>query len=214
MDTPRFGNRDRREIIMSIFPPDLNNENQNHLRLDAETRLREGSTPPTKSWAVSADSLALLYRLASVSDTAGDALKLLHELQVHQVELDLQHEQIEANERDLVHALDRYKAFYDYAPVGYFIVGLDGRIIEVNAAGAELLGVEQNQFYGCRIDRFLAPESQLTMAGLMKKLRDKGSRASCEVRSLDDGNGSRQLRITANVAPDGDIVLMTFCESD
>ena len=199
---------------MPTLPPKPPKANHHHLRLDAEIRLREGIAPPTKGWEVSADSLALLYRLASSSESASDALKLLHELQVHQVELDLQHEQIQANERDLACSLDRYRGFYDCAPLGYFIVGIDGRIIEVNAAGAKLLGVGQDEFDGCRIDRFLAPESQLTMAGLMKKLRDEGSSASCDVRSLDDGTGSHRLRITANIAPGGDTVLMAFCKSD
>lgn len=201
---------------MNTNTPTLPSEptNDTSLRLDAEIRLREGTAPPTRDWAVSADSLALLYRLASSPDSAGDALKLLHELQVHQVELDLQHEQIEANARDLAHVLNRYKACYDFAPVGYFIVGLDSRIVETNAAGADMLGAEQDEFGGCRIDRFLAPESQLTMAGLMKKLRDEGSSTSCEVRSLDDGTGSRRLRIAANVAPGGGTVLMVVCESD
>ena len=70
---------------------------QNQLRQAAEDSLKQGTTPPTKGWSISADALALLYRLASNPDSAGDALKLLHELQAHQVELDLQHEQLKAN---------------------------------------------------------------------------------------------------------------------
>jgi hypothetical protein len=76
------------------------------LRQKAETRISGGNAPATKGWTLGAASLMLLHRLASNPDTASDALKLLHELQVHQVELDLQHEHI----NDERQALDTTKS--------------------------------------------------------------------------------------------------------
>ena len=71
------------------------------MRLHAETVLKEGSAPPTKGWPTGVGTLSLLHELASTPARADEALKLLHELQVHQVELDLQHEQMEATRREL-----------------------------------------------------------------------------------------------------------------
>lgn len=183
------------------------------LRSAAERKLREGTAPLTHSTGVSADALALLYRLAVAPDSAGDALKLLHELQTHQVELDLQHEQLKANEREFSQELDRYRALFDFAPVGYVVVDCKGLIIEANLAGAQLLGVEPDEFAGRPLANFLAPGSRLALLGLLKKLRNDGASASCEAQTGDGADGSRPLRIAANMAPGGEAILMVVSES-
>jgi PAS domain S-box-containing protein len=158
--------------------------------------------------------LALLYRLASNPDSAGDALKLLHELQAHQVELDLQQAQIEANEREFGEDLIHYKALYDLAPAGYFIVGLEGLIIDGNRAAAKLLGVGPADFLNQALGDFLLPESRPTFADLLKTLREGGAKASCEVRDAHGSNGARPLWISANRSPDSEVLLMLVCEHD
>jgi PAS domain-containing protein len=123
------------------------------LRLQAEKLLKEGTAPPTKGWPTGTNTLSLLYTLASSPASAKDALKLLHELQVHQVELDLQNEGVEAARRELAEDLARYKTLYDAAPAGYFNVDLAGHILEGNLAGAELLGLGPGDLSPCRSRR-------------------------------------------------------------
>lgn len=176
------------------------------LRFDAENRLRCGTAPLTKGWTLSADALSVLYKLASTPDSAGEGLKLLHELQTHQVELDLQHEQLEANENGFVQELAHYRTLYDFAPVGYFVVSFEGQIIEGNLAGARLFGVVQNDLAGARLDRFVAPASRATLASLLDKLHFEGAEAACEICICDDE--SHPLRVHANVSPNGELVLM------
>ena len=183
------------------------------LRLAAERKLREGTAPLTNSTGISADALELLHRLAVGPDSAGDALKLLHELQTHQVELDLQHEQLKANEHEFTQELDRYKALFDFAPVGYLVVSREGHIIEANLAGVQLLGVEPGNFEGRPLANFLAPGSRLALLGLLKKLRNDGASATCEVQPGDGADGSRPLRIAANMALGSEAILMVVSES-
>lgn len=187
--------------------------NLSPLRREAELKLREGKAPLTNSGGLSADALELLHRLAVEPQSAGDALKLLHELQTHQVELDLQHEQLKANEHEFAQELDRYKALFDFAPVGYFVVSRDGLITEANLASARFLGVEPDEFAGRPLANFLTPGSRLALLGLLKKLRDDGANASCEVQTGDGADGSRPLRIAANMAPGGEAILMIISES-
>ena len=71
------------------------------LRQSAVERLVKGIAPATRGSSLGTEALTLLHGLASTPQTASDALKLLHELQVHQVELDLQHEQAEQECRQL-----------------------------------------------------------------------------------------------------------------
>jgi hypothetical protein len=186
---------------------------QLNLRGDAERRLKEGSAPAARVGSLGTEALALLYRLASNSESASDALQLLHELQVNQVELDLQHEQLEANEREVAQALARYKEFYHSAPIGYFIVDLDGQVIEWNQAGARLLNIEGDEVSDRPFVSFLAEQSRPALNGLLKALRDGGAEASCEVHSSASSGASRLLRIAAGLAPGSPTtVLMVISE--
>lgn len=196
------------------MPKHLASEKYQKLRVDAERRLKDGTAPSAKVSSAGAEALALLYHLASNSDSASDALKLLHELQVNQVELDLQHEQLEANEHEIAQALARYKEFYHAAPIGYFIVGLDAKIIEWNYAGARLLQIDGDEVSGQPFASFLADSSRPALNGLLKALRDGSGEASCEVHTSTSDDASRRLRIAAAPAPGGSAVLMVISELD
>jgi len=196
--------------------PNFTHETGGHerLRFDAEEQLRKGSAPPTRGWTVSADALELLHRLASNPDSAGEAVKLLHELRTHQVELDLQLGQLEANEQELGQERDRYKALFDFAPVGYFAVGLDGGVIETNLAGAELLGAARDSLVGRTFASFLAPESRPVLADLLKELATRRAHPSCEVRCAGGGGGLRPFQVAAALSASGDTVLMVVSPAD
>jgi hypothetical protein len=117
-----------------IIPP----QHAAPLRQQAEQQLRSGTAQLSNAFTASSDALGVLYRLSSVASTAGDGLKLLHELQIHQVELDLQLEQLQQNERECNHELACYRQFFELAPVGCFILSLDGMITAANAAATDL----------------------------------------------------------------------------
>ncbi len=191
---------------MSTLPAETNAHVQ--LRLDAEMRLKQGTAPPTKGWPTGVNTLSLLYTLASSPASAEDALKLLHELQVHQVELDLQHEQVEATRREVAEDLARYKGLYDAAPAGYFNIDAAGHILEGNVAGAELLGLGLADLNGRRLESLLAPASRPVLLELLHELRDGVSRAARDVQT--GGPRARSLRVVASAAPDGATFLLVF----
>jgi hypothetical protein len=58
-----------------------------------------------------------------------DALSLIHELQVHQIELEMQNEELQRAQKELEKSRDRYSDLYDFAPVSYFSFDKDGLII-------------------------------------------------------------------------------------
>jgi PAS domain S-box-containing protein len=184
------------------------------LRREAEARLASGTAPPSVGWTVSPEALSLLYRLASDPDRAGDALKLLYELQAHQVELDLQHGQMEADQRESAQDLARYRAMFDLAPVAYFVCDLDGRIIESNRAGTRLLGVATAASSGQLLAGLLAPDSRTKLIGLLKAVRAGASGVSCEVRPNIAGKASCIWRITASAATGGEELNLVVAEWD
>lgn len=187
---------------------------QARLRSSAEIRLHNGTAPRTRGWTVGNDALGVLYRLASNPDTAGEGLKLLHELQAHQVELDLQYEQLEANENDFVEQIGRYKALYDFAPIGYFILGRDACIMECNLAGAALFGMDQHDIGGRPIDSFLRADGRTTLGWQLKQLFSSTPDVACYVRSDDGGNDFRHMQVSANLAPGGEAILMIITECE
>lgn len=184
------------------------------LRDKAEAQLEAGTTPATTYWAMGVDALRMLHRLSSNPATAADALKLLHELQVHQVELDLQNEEIAANERALRENLSRYRALYDGAPVGYFVVTRDGAIVEGNLAAEQLFGVARDNLAGRHIATLLPPEFQSLLHDMLQPLKKGGRRASCAVPGKPDASGANTtLQFHASVMPGSGHILLTCAEN-
>ena len=84
--------------------------------------------------------------------------KLLHELQVHQIELEMQNEALRQSQLELERSRDRYKDFYDFSPVGYITLSDKGLISEINLTGAALLGVERARLRQQRFAAFIADD--------------------------------------------------------
>ena len=84
--------------------------------------------------------------------------KLLHELQVHQVELEMQNEQLRQSQIELEKSRVRYVDFYDFAPVGYLTLNHEGMIDEINLPGAALLKVERSRLLNHRFAPYVATE--------------------------------------------------------
>lgn len=179
---------------------------QQELRTHAENKLKNGEAPPTHGWLTNLDALNLLHRLASTPGSAADALKLLHELQVQQVELDLQHEQLESSERELTEDLIHCARLYDFSPVPCFSFNLQGEITRANFAGADLCGEDRAELIGRRIDDFLTAESQPVLAHLASQVRNGVPHKSCQVHGCD-GNA---YHVKANCVPGESSILMVF----
>jgi formate hydrogenlyase transcriptional activator len=87
--------------------------------------------------------------------------RLFHELEVHQVELELQNEELRQAQLELESSRDKFAELYDFAPVGYFTFDAQGRISAVNLMGAQLLGMERRQLCTIPFSRFIAdPEGR------------------------------------------------------
>lgn len=166
------------------------------LRNRATSRLRGGAgAEGTRAQAT--DALSVLHALASSPDTAADALALLHELQVHQVELDIQAEELRESRAELESALRRQIELYDSQPVGCFTV--DPRLVvhELNQTGATMLGVERDEACGLNLDSFLSMGCRNRMRELI---------AACGTRARVSGT----VPWCAKDGPER-VVLMSVC---
>lgn len=166
--------------------------------------------PLATASTLSPEVLELLHRLAMAEETANDALRVLHELRVHQVELDLQLEQAHQNEQDLAQELAVYRNLWQAAPDGYFSVSLDGHILMANPAGAALFGVDAAALPGRPIYDLVAAEFRPQMQTMLGQLRESGSTAMYEARS----NGSSlPLRVVASLSPDSQSCVLLIVDS-
>jgi PAS domain S-box-containing protein len=90
----------------------------------------------------------------------GDLEKLVHELEVHQVELEMQNDELRRAQVMIEESRSRYADLYDFAPVAYLTFDKDGLIVESNFKAAELLGVERHALIRCPFSLFLSPPFQ------------------------------------------------------
>lgn len=182
------------------------------IRKHAEARLESGTAPAMKNWSMGIDALQLLHRLSSNPDSAGDALKLLHELQVYQVELDLQHEEISANEERLTDELEQYRKLYDAAPLGYLLLDRQHTVIRCNVAAAKCFSALREGLEGRPITSFLSSEGRSRLSDLLRAVAQSGSGGSCIADTGGEASTARQLQFLATVAPEGDNVHLACCE--
>ncbi len=87
-----------------------------------------------------------------------NAEQMLHELQVHQIELEMQNEALRQAYIALEDSRDRYFDLFEFAPIGYFTLSATGLIVEVNFVGAELLKADRQQLIGQPLAKYIAPE--------------------------------------------------------
>ena len=101
---------------------------------------------------------------------------LIHELEVHQIELEMQNEELRQTQLDLEAARDKYSNLYNFAPVGYFSINDKGLILGANFVCARLLGTERGRLTGQRFTNFIAKDDQDVFYLHRKKLLETKTR--------------------------------------
>jgi PAS domain-containing protein len=117
-----------------------------------------------------------------------DTKKLLHELQVHQIELEMQNEELQEAYDTAEKALRKYTMLYDFAPMGYFTLESDGSISDLNFTGADLLGEKRFTLVNHNFKLFIARESQKVFNEFFRKVFSGNTKESCEVMLAYDKN--------------------------
>ena len=110
-----------------------------------------------------------------------DARALLHELQVHQIELEMQNEEFQRAQAAAQEVSDKYHDLFDFAPAGYFLWTSRGRILEVNLAGASLLGLDRSTAVRQRFVQFVAMEHRAAFDDFSKRVLATDSKQTCEI---------------------------------
>jgi two-component system cell cycle sensor histidine kinase/response regulator CckA len=140
------------------------------------------------------------------SPTPQDLRRVVHELDVHRVELQLQNHELRQIEGDLEQSRDRYRELYDFAPVGYVTLDADARISEANLTAATMLGVDRSQLMRRHLSGFLVSSKDGDhFHTFLQQARATGTAEGCYVRmSRADGTAffSRMQASAADGAAD------------
>ena len=148
-------------------------------------------------------------RLCSLAQVVGalrseaDQARLLHELQVHQIELELQNEELQMARAEAEALLEQYTDLYDFSPTGYLTLDGLGTILQVNLAGALLLQMERSKLVTSRLGLFLVEASRRVLDDFLHKILTKVITAACEVEVSQADGPPLQLQIKGVRSPDG-----------
>jgi diguanylate cyclase (GGDEF)-like protein/PAS domain S-box-containing protein len=127
--------------------------------------------------------------------------RLLHELQVHQVELELQHRELRETRNLAEVAAARYTDLYDFAPVAYVTLNRAGEITRANLASATLLGTTRDKLEGARLAGFVAHESLSEFNCFLSQSFTDCAQTPCEIIFGSDAEAFSDLHSGASLKP-------------
>jgi PAS domain S-box-containing protein len=169
------------------------NENQPadaaELRRRAEDRLREKQKSPRPE--------------AGDERTAEATARLVHELQVHQIELEMQNEELRQMTARAGALTAQYFDLYEFAPTGYLTLDPEGAIRQVNLAGARILGVGRSQLVNRRLGLFVAEGDRRAFSDFLQRVFASQAKESCEVTLPQAGPHPLTVRIEGTRSTEG-----------
>jgi PAS domain S-box-containing protein len=133
------------------------------------------------------------------------------ELAIHQVELELQNEELRAARLELEAGLDRYTQLFDFAPIGYATLATDGTVRELNHVGASLLYESRSRLIGKRFAYFVAPSERTALDELIKRVLESDGKETREFQLVSVSAERPTVRLTAvSLAGAAPTVLVAF----
>jgi len=170
----------------------------------------------TSSLRKRAEEFLKKYPDAIKEITTVDVNKLVEDLHVHQIELEIQNEELRRAQSELEVSRDGYSDLYDFAPVGYVTISEKGLILQANLACADMLGVERSSLIGKPFSRFVKKEDQDVFYLHRKTLFEKKAKQVCELKLIrkDRTQFHAQLECILNKDTQGNITQTRTAISD
>src|ERR1039457_1130165 len=135
--------------------------------------------------------------------TKEEKQRLSHELEVHQIELEMQNAELLQTRDEVEAALVKYTELYDFAPVGYLTIDRNGAIRELNITGATFLGAERTRLTGRRIGQFIAVADRSAFSAFLDAVFTSRNKETCELTLLREGKPPYIVQIEAVSAASG-----------
>jgi len=138
-----------------------------------------------------------------------DTLKLLHELEVHQVELEMQNEELRLAKEQNEAIAEKYTELYDFAPSGYFTLSEKGEIIELNIIGSQILGEERLYLMNKQFGLFVTDNTKPIFNQFFKKIFENRTQENCKIIIKRKDNQYTHIYLSGKVSKNGEQCLLT-----
>ncbi|MDD2549713.1 MAG: PAS domain-containing protein [Bacteroidales bacterium] len=119
---------------------------------------------------------------STFAEEEADLKKLVHELQVHQIELEMQNDELRQAYNTAEEALKKYTLLFDLSPMGYLTLNSDGAICELNFTAAEMLGDKRFSLIDSNFKLFISEESRPVFNNFFKRIYTSNAKESCKIR--------------------------------
>ena len=139
----------------------------------------------------------------NVSRTDDENRRLLHELQVHQLELEMQNAELRQARDEAEQSLEKYTDLYDFAPIGYLTLDRAGTIRDANLTFASLVGSERSRLRGRHFGRFVTAEDRPSFTDFLEKIFTSQGKEVCELALLKGGTRPHFVLIEAVATASG-----------
>ncbi|KAF0128694.1 MAG: sensory transduction histidine kinase [Bacteroidetes bacterium] len=133
-------------------------------------------------------------------DSDADMLKLVHELEVHQIELEMQNEELILATNKAREVTEKYEELYDLAPIGYFTLSHQGKILELNLCGAQMLGKDRVHLINNQFVFFVKEDSRSVFATFLEEIFQGKSQVNCDLPLLSTNNNRMHVRLTGTLS--------------
>lgn len=151
--------------------------------------------------------------LSKGSLSEADIMKLVHELEVYQIELEMQNEELKLASEKAETATEKYTAIYDFAYTGYFTLDADGNICELNHSGARMLGKERTKLLKDNFKQLVTIDTRSEFDDFFLKVFETTTKQSCDVRLIVKGTPAIYAHIEAIISGDEDKCLVTVVDT-
>jgi PAS domain S-box-containing protein len=139
-------------------------------------------------------------KVASNVSSAAEIQKLIHELEVHQIELELQNEELILAKEQAVAAIEKFTDLYDFAPTGYFTLSKQGEIAQLNLSGAAMLGKERSQLINRTFLFFVSHDTKPIFIQFFDNLFNSKTKETCEITLTNADNKAVCVHLTGIVS--------------
>lgn len=186
------------------------------LRMDANKIKGNNKASTLRQLAEKALEKKLDKKYDLVAKSSEDIASLIHELQVHQIELEMQNDELRRVQVELENARDKYSHLYDFAPVGYLTISDKGIILEANLTCSNMLGIERRSLIGMPFSHFIIKEDQDIFYLNRMKLIETKSKQVFELRIMKKGGIQfySQLECITTLIDDSDQIQIRIVISD